>query len=147
MKIGIIIVTYNRKECLLKSLKLYEQQSKLPSYILVVNNNSNDGTEKVLNDWKNDEKHFKKYVINLNNNIGGSGGFYTGLKKGLELDADWIWVSDDDAYPEKDALENIYKYVKSNDEKTIHKISTICGQVINNNKIDESHRKRLKKVF
>jgi GT2 family glycosyltransferase len=147
MKIGVVIVTYNRRECLLKALKLYEEQSKLPSYILVINNNSTDDTEEILEEWKNNEKDFKKYVVNLKNNVGGSGGFHAGLKRGLELDADWIWVSDDDAYPEKNALQNIYNYIESQNNETINKISSICGQVINNNKTDESHRKRIKIKF
>ena len=44
MKIGVVLVTYNRLEKLKIALKSYEEQTVLPKYILVVNNNSNDGT-------------------------------------------------------------------------------------------------------
>ena len=45
MKIGVVLVTYNRLEKLKIALKSYEEQTVLPKYILVVNNNSNDGTK------------------------------------------------------------------------------------------------------
>lgn len=142
MKIGVVIVTFNRKKDLEKALKIYEQQTFTPEYLIVVNNKSTDGTEEFLNDWKNKNSDFKKYVINLEENIGGSGGFYTGLEKAFALEANWIWVADDDAYPEKDALEKINEYLEKNKGKNI---AAVCGAIINNGKIDISHRKRIKR--
>ena len=52
MKIGVVIVTYNRLEKLKIALKSYEKQSFKPQYILVVNNNSTDGTLEYLKEWK-----------------------------------------------------------------------------------------------
>lgn len=141
MNIGVVIVTYNRIDQLKKALSLYVKQKYRPKYIIVVNNNSTDGTSEFLNKWSNENDQIKKYIINLTDNIGGSGGFYTGLKKASELDADWIWVADDDAYPENDALWNSINYIKHNNIK--NDISAICGKVINNGKIDLSHRKRV----
>lgn len=143
MEIGIVLVTYNRKDYLKKALKSYDEQTKKPRYIIVVNNNSTDGTTEVLNEWKNNKSIYDKYVINLEKNIGGSGGFYTGLKESLSLDADWIWVADDDAYPEKNALEGIANFYDNNTEYDKNSIAAICGTVINNNEIDTAHRKRI----
>ena len=105
MNYGVVIVTYNRIEHLKKSLELYTRQTKNPSRIIVVDNHSNDGTIDFLNSWESEVvKKKKKEVIYLPENLGGSGGFYLGKKKALELDVDWIMVADDDAYPNEDYL-------------------------------------------
>lgn len=147
MNIGVVIVTYNRKEKLKKALEAYENQTLKPSYIIVVDNNSNDGTNDMLNKWKTEKGEFTKYILNLPQNIGGSGGFYTGLKKGLELKADWIWVSDDDAYPEYDAFEKASNYINKENIENDSNVAAICGQIINNGKTDITHRKRIVKNF
>ena len=137
MKIGVVIVTYNRIEKLKKALTAFELQTKSPSYIIVVNNASTDKTSSFLKKWKTSKSGYKKYVVNLSENIGGSGGFYRGLKFALKLDSNWIWLSDDDAFPEKKALEVADKYLNNN-------LSAVCGTVINNGKIDLGHRKKYK---
>lgn len=144
MQIGVVLVTYNREKELQKALEAYENQSLLPSYIIVVNNNSTDGTNKILNIWQSKENSIKKIVINLEENVGGSGGFYYGLEKSLELDSDWIWVSDDDAYPDKDAFSNLNRYLTSKTESERNNIAALCGQIINNGTIDILHRRRIK---
>ena len=141
-KIGVVIVTYNRLEKLKIALKKFENQTKKQAYILVVNNASNDGTLEYLNDWKKNKSAYNKFVINLKENTGGSGGFYNGLKKAIELDADWIWVSDDDAYPKENAIEKAEEFLKKFDNK--EKLSAFCAKVINNGKIDYFHRKTVK---
>ena len=142
MKIGVVLVTYNRLDKLKIALEKYEKQTELPKYILVVNNNSSDGTKEFLNTWKENDSLIDKYVIHLKENIGGSGGFYTGLEKAIQLDTNWIWVSDDDAFPYEDAIENATNFLIKNKEKDI---SAICGKVINLNHVDIKHRRRIKK--
>lgn len=145
MKIGVVIVTYNRLNKLKKALKAYESQNYKPEYIIIVDNNSNDGTDKFIKEWYEKQESFDKYIINLPENIGGSGGFYYGLNKALELNADWIWVSDDDAYPDENALLKINEYYKCIGNEERKSISALCCQIINNGKIDLGHRKRLVK--
>lgn len=144
-EIGIVLVTFNRKNDLQKALKFYEEQSISPKYIVVVDNNSSDGTNEILKEWVENKTNFAKHLISLDENIGGSGGFYTGLKYAMKLEADWIWVSDDDAFPEYDALEKSTKFIKN--QSNINEISAVCGAVINNGEIDLNHRRRLKRNF
>ena len=40
-------------------------------------------------------------------NLGGAGGFATGIKLAVHEGADWIWLMDDDAMPAQDALEKL----------------------------------------
>lgn len=138
--IGMVIVTYNRLAVLKDVLDSCNMQSNLPRYILIVNNASNDGTLEYLSYWKSLPTGYEKMVINLECNLGGSGGFYMGLEAAEKLGADWIWVSDDDAVPTHDALKEVENYLSAN-ESSWDKISAICGTVINNGRIDVEHRR------
>lgn len=99
LKIGSVVVTYNRLDCLKKTLPLYEKQKKLPEYIIVVDNCSSDGTKEYLKEWEKETgSGVRHFVIFLNENTGGSGGFYHGLDMAKDLNADWITLADDDAF-------------------------------------------------
>ena len=63
IKIGCIIVTYNRIEKLKKALDAYENQSYQPDTILIVNNNSTDGTKEFLDEWSQKESRINKKII------------------------------------------------------------------------------------
>ncbi len=144
MKVGVVIVTYNRLDKLKIALKSYENQTVKPKYILVVNNNSTDGTKEYLDNWKQDQIGIQKNVVNLDKNTGGSGGFYEGLKNSLNLDAEWIWVADDDAYPKEDAFKIAQKYIEDHEDSKKN-LSAICGTVLKSDgkTIDCSHRRRI----
>lgn len=139
-EIGAVIVTFNRLDKLKCAVEAFEKQTVAPKYIIVVDNASTDGTKEYLQKWKAEKNTYEKHVITMKKNCGGSGGFYTGLKKALNGNADWIWVSDDDAFPCLDALERAQEYFISNEEK-LPSLSAICGQVMNHGKTDITHRK------
>ncbi len=140
--IGVVVVTYNRLEKLKKALESYEKQSKRPDYIVVVNNSSTDGTKEYVEEWQKKQDDILRYTVMLNENIGGSGGFYEGLKAAKELEAKWIFVADDDAYADVDAIELLEKYIDIVEEK---KTAAICGSVWINGEIDVWHRRILMK--
>ena len=107
-KIVAVIVTYNRlnllKECLDALFK-----SDYHTDILVVNNNSNDGTKEYLDDIKNQDMLTKFYVFNLSENLGGAGGFNYGIREASKLDYDRIWIMDDDCIANKNTLSELVK--------------------------------------
>lgn len=142
MKIGGVIVTYNRLDKLKKTLRLFDEQIYSPQYLIVVNNASTDYTKEYLKIWSKADTKFEKIVINVERNTGGSGGFYIGLNEAKTRDAEWIWVSDDDAFPENDALDEANKYLKKHLSE-LGSISAICGTVINNGVIDCIHRRNM----
>ena len=144
MNFGVVLVTYNRLDKLKIALKCYEKQTYLPKEIIVVNNNSNDGTYEYLEKWKLKESKIKKTIINLKINSGGSGGFYAGLKESLSKKFDYVWVSDDDAFPEKVCFEIANNFIEENKDKNI---SSICGNVLIRGNIDLFHRRRLYKCL
>lgn len=113
MKICTVVVTFNRYELLKECLdSLLNQTSKAD--ILIVDNASTDGTDKkIIEDGYLEHKNiiYKK----LDTNSGGAGGFYFGVKYALENSYDYVWLMDDDAEPELNALELLIKNI--NDEK------------------------------
>ena len=129
MKFGAVIVTYNRIEHLRKSIFLYTQQTMKPEYIVVVDNASTDGTDAFLKEWLLLDEGVHKEAVFLPENMGGSGGFYTGLEKMLQHeDVDWIWVADDDAYPAQDAFERAYEYITGLGSEA-DDVAAVCGGV------------------
>lgn len=147
MNIGVVIVTYNRLEKLRKCLAAYEAQTFLPSAILVFNNFSTDGTEEYLNQWKvSSSSPIKKIIIHSPENLGGADGFAEGIRHILKQDTDWIWLADDDGYPDNNCLEIIMTYyTKSKSEKQAQ-IAAISTKVIDcQRKLSAVHRRRLYK--
>lgn len=98
-KIAAIIVTFNRKDLLVECIDNLKKQTIKLSEIIVVNNNSNDGTKEILTTIKGIT------VINLEKNIGGAGGFNIGLRYAYEKGYDFFWAMDDDTMANNDALQ------------------------------------------
>lgn len=117
--IACVIVTFNRKELLCQCIEAVLHQKYRPATIYIVNNASTDGTEEVLLQKGYIQKSFLpnrveecviKYIP-LNENIGGAGGFYTGMKAAFEDGIDAIWVMDDDGIPEVNCLHSLVRYL------------------------------------
>lgn len=138
MRICAVIVTYNRLDKLKTCLRCFAEQIDVPAELIVVNNASTDGTEAYLAEWRTRQEGFAKTVINCTENLGGSGGFYTGLAYAVTTDHEWVWVSDDDAYPDADAFHNAYAYLEGHQGQNI---AAICGEVRSKGVITYSHRK------
>lgn len=107
MNIIAVVVTYNRIELLKKGIDSLRKQNKLNT-IIVVNNGSTDGTQ----EWLDEQTDL--HTIHQEN-VGGSGGFYTGIKTAYEQGADWIWCMDDDVFPREDCLDQLLQQVEMNE--------------------------------
>lgn len=103
-KIGAVIVTRNRKDLLSECLAALLRQTRVPDRIYVVDNASTDGTGELLR--SRGILADRRVVLNrLERNTGGAGGFHEGMRNAMNEHMDWLWVMDDDACPEDDALE------------------------------------------
>ncbi|GAA1328800.1 glycosyltransferase family 2 protein [Leucobacter albus] len=99
-RVAAVVVTFNRLAKLPKTLEAIRAQEHAPEWIVVVNNQSTDGTREYL-----DALDFPGLIVmHLPKNIGGAGGFEMGMERGYEVGADFVWVMDDDCYPEPAAL-------------------------------------------
>ncbi|MGA2298989.1 MAG: glycosyltransferase, partial [FCB group bacterium] len=95
-----IVVTFNRLDFLKEIIESLRNQTIALNIIIVVNNSSTDKTS----EWLTIQTDL--HVINQEN-IGSSGGQYTGVKTAFELGYDWIWTMDDDVVPANNCLENL----------------------------------------
>ena len=144
MEICVVLVTFNRLNCLKKALDEFEKQTYLPKRLIVVNNSSTDGTAEYLSEWKKTESNFEKIVITTERNLGGAGGFALGLKEASKYsDTDWIWLSDDDAFVKPNTLATINNVYQ--DDLKSENIAALFTSVINNGEYDLSHRRIVKK--
>lgn len=101
-KIAAVVVTYNRKDLLCKCIKALEEQSRPLDAIFIINNNSTDGTK----EWLDTQKHL---ITIHQDNVGGAGGFYRGIKEAHKAGFDLIWAMDDDVSPTFNCLEELLK--------------------------------------
>ena len=115
-KVACIVVTFNRKDLLIKCLDAIKSQHYKPHSVFIIDNASTDGTRQLVEKNGYDSCiingiHFE-YVL-LSENIGGSGGFYTGFKKAFESEEnfDAFWVMDDDGIADENQLKELLPYL------------------------------------
>ena len=117
-KVGIVVVTYNRLALLKEAIDSLRNQIYTNREIVVVNNGSTDGTQ----EWLNAQKDI---IVITQQNQGGAGGFFTGMKYVAEHDYDYCWVMDDDVVCHSDALQELVNaYTKKPN------IGFVCSKVI-----------------
>jgi rhamnopyranosyl-N-acetylglucosaminyl-diphospho-decaprenol beta-1,3/1,4-galactofuranosyltransferase len=115
-KVIAVVVTYNRQFLLAQCIAALRKQTRKIDKILVINNGSTDNTESWLR-----SQHDLDFITQ--ENVGGAGGFYTGIKTGFERSFSWIWLMDDDGYPKEDALEMLLE--GDNEELCLRNCSVI----------------------
>ena len=103
-KVIAVIVTYNRKELLKESINALLKQNYKNLRILIIDNNSTDGTkEHISEELKNENVIYE----NTGENLGGAGGFNYGMKLAANMDCDYVWIMDDDCIVHKDSLQEL----------------------------------------
>lgn len=102
--VAAVIVTFNRLDKLKTVISSIEAQTHAPTRLIIVDNASTDGTAEYLAKLTSP---LELDVLSLSTNTGGAGGFSAGMRRGYELGADFVWIMDDDGYPEPDALERL----------------------------------------
>lgn len=113
-KIATIVVTYNRKDKLIKNLECLKTQTRKPDRIYVIDNGSTDETYKIFEGVNNESIKY----IRVDKNLGGAGGFSLGLQMAYNDGYDYIWGMDDDAFPNQYALEKLENAINDFDEYT-----------------------------
>ncbi|MCW6077027.1 glycosyltransferase [Clostridium sporogenes] len=101
-KISVIIVTYNRKKYLARSLESILSQSFSNFELILVNNGSTDGTGELCKQYSEKDSRIK--VISIKENHGASMG------KNIGVDAassEYITIVDDDDYCENGMIEHL----------------------------------------
>ena len=102
MKIAAVVVTFNRKEYLVKNIEALLKQGTPEMDILIIDNASTDGTKETIQKYIDADQII---YSNTGKNLGGAGGFNYGIRYAYEHQYDFIWIMDDDTYPHPDALQ------------------------------------------
>ncbi|MEH6659256.1 glycosyltransferase family 2 protein [Leeuwenhoekiella marinoflava] len=108
MKIAIVIVTYNGMKWLKKCLtSVY--QSDISVNVIVVDNNSQDGTIDFI------KENFKQiHLIATGKNLGFGKANNIGMRKALENGADYLYLLNQDAYLESSTLSELVRFSEKN---------------------------------
>jgi GT2 family glycosyltransferase len=145
-----VVVTYNRKNLLLECLEALLKQTRPIDAMYIIDNFSSDGTPEALKEngyiinlppydisepWERefevknltDGQPVKIHYVRMNENTGGAGGFYEGVKRGYEKGYDWLWLMDDDVIPKEDALNYLVDVLNFGLEG---KIGFVCSKVL-----------------
>ncbi len=93
-KVGIVVVTFNRKKMLKECLEALLKQSYKNFEILLIDNASTDGTHEFVENLIDGER---VQYFNTGDNLGGAGGFNYGVREALKRDYDYVWLMDDDS--------------------------------------------------
>ncbi len=101
MRVVAVVVTYNRKEYLLRNIEALLGQENAKTDILIVDNASTDGTAEALEQYRDSGQII---YCNTGENLGGAGGFHYGIRRAWELGYEYFWLMDDDVCPYPDAL-------------------------------------------
>lgn len=122
-QVAAVVVTYNRASLLRHCLVALQAQS-IPCDVLVVDNASTDDTATVVQQimQTNRSVHYR----NTGANLGGAGGFHFGMRWAVETGYHFVWVMDDDCFPELNALEELLDA----DEKLKGKYGWLSSRVL-----------------
>ena len=121
MKIICGIITYNREKLLHRCIFNINKLSIKPNLILIINQGNNINLDLDLD--------FNIKIINQEN-AGSAGGWHTAINYAINNNFNYIWLMDDDGFPEKKSLELLLNNFKSH-------YSCLSSVVLNEKKKEE----------
>lgn len=127
--VAAVVVTYNRMAKLKKVLSAIERQTVAPQTLIIVDNASDDGTAEYLRAYEATGSETTVRVVTLDSNTGGAGGFSRGIEEAYNIGAEYVWLFDDDGYPEPDALEKLLVGITSATETLNKEVPFACSLV------------------
>lgn len=124
-EICAVIVTFNRKNLLLRNIKSILKQTR-ETDILIFDNCSTDGTRELLEE--NGVLTSPNIIYyHSEKNTGGAGGFCEGLKIAYAKGYNLFWLMDDDGYCyDSSTLDKLLDHVRDEKESFILNSTVIC---------------------
>src|SRR5258708_6615252 len=112
-----VVVTHNRKDLLAECLDALLRQSRSLDRIFIIDQASTDGTAEMLPARGYLQQPLIVYSRS-EKNTGGAGGFQRGVELAYIAGFDWIWLMDDDAIADSNALERMLRHAS---------VSSVCA--------------------
>lgn len=111
-KIGIVICNYNKKQYVLDCIQSVLESRFQDFDLYVVDNGSQDGSGKAIR-----ETYPEQVTLICNQeNLGGSGGFNTGLRIVHEKGYPYLMCVDNDVLMDENAIGNLYQFLEEHPE-------------------------------
>ena len=111
-KIGIVICNFNKVDKVLECIQCILENKFTDYDLYVVDNASTDGAPEAIK-----EKYGDKIRLIVNKeNLGGSGGFNTGLRAAYKEGYEYLMCVDNDAMLDENAIGNLYEFLEEHDE-------------------------------
>lgn len=108
--IGIVICNYNKSEFVVECIQSVLESKTNDFDIYVVDNASTDNSvEQIQNTYGS-----QVTLIKNKENLGGSGGFNTGLRMVRDKGYQYFMCLDDDAVVDENAIGTLYEYMEAN---------------------------------
>lgn len=118
MTVIAVVTTLDRPETASRCLSSILHGSQRPGRVVVVDNGSATSYSPPQ-EYRQDVE-----VVRLEHNSGPAGGAAVGQQKALELKADWVWMLDDDAIVDPDALATLTRSAEVHDARTY--LRSVC---------------------
>lgn len=111
-EIGIVICNYNKEKDVLQCIQSVLESKCQDFDLFVVDNGSSDGSVQAIR-----EKYSGKLTLLANKeNLGGSGGFNTGLRAVYEKGYSYLMCVDNDALLDENAVGNLRQFLQEHPE-------------------------------
>ncbi len=118
-KLASIIVTYNNASMIKDVLEDIFNQSMKSDEVIVMDNSSNNLTEKII------EKNYQGITyIKMTENVGSAGGYHEGIKIAIK-NCDLILTLDDDVEMMENSVEELVNGLKSLEKENGHMIGAV----------------------
>lgn len=106
--VGIVICNYNKKEFIINCVESILSSDFQEFDLYVVDNASEDDSVPALEASFGNQIH----IIKNEKNLGGAGGFNTGIRICLEKGYPYVMCVDNDIWMEKENIGTLYQYLK-----------------------------------
>jgi len=133
INIAVILLNWNNADATIKCIESVLAGSILPTSIVVIDNHSADDSLKVINSWcknylykRQIENSNETNVILLESNV--NSGYAGGNNIGIEfaknkLSSECFWILNNDAQPDKNALEELLLIAKNNTKSFVSSVT------------------------
>jgi len=120
LEVSVCIVNWNCRDFLRACLRsLFDRPQGVSFEVIVVDNGSSDDSVVRIK-----AAHPDILLLESGNNLGFSGGNNIGIRHALDKGADYIWLLNNDARPDTNALRALM--ARADSDKTIGAVASIC---------------------
>lgn len=111
-RIAAVICNYNKKDDVINCVQSVLESSYKDFDIFVVDNASEDGSAEKISEIYGEQV---RLFVNKEN-LGGSGGFNTGIRHAVEAGYDYVWCLDNDVLVDENAIGELYLFMEEHPE-------------------------------